>query len=86
MHPFADGDGRVMRLFTDAWLKAIGMESVGVWSLSRGLARASTSNPNSGAVTRAGIWVRSRQVLTEVAVVLATGDRQFYFTRVIIIY
>lgn len=41
IHPFADGNGRVMRLFTDAALKAIGMESGGVWCLSRGLARAS---------------------------------------------
>lgn len=43
LHPFADGNGRVMRLFTDAGLKAMGMESYGVWSLSRGLARASAA-------------------------------------------
>lgn len=42
IHPFSDGNGRVMRLFTDAALKAIGMESGGVWCLSRGLARSST--------------------------------------------
>ena len=42
IHPFADGNGRVIRLFTDAALKAIGMESGGVWCLSRGLARLST--------------------------------------------
>ncbi|MDH5571148.1 MAG: Fic family protein [Gammaproteobacteria bacterium] len=42
IHPFADGNGRVMRLFTDAALKAIGMESAGVWCLSRGLARLSS--------------------------------------------
>lgn len=41
VHPFADGNGRVGRLFTDAALKAIGMESTGVWCLSRGLARSS---------------------------------------------
>ena len=41
LHPFADGNGRVGRLFTDAALKAIGMESTGVWCLSRGLARSS---------------------------------------------
>lgn len=39
LHPFSDGNGRVMRLFTDAALKAIGLESNGVWCLSRGLAR-----------------------------------------------
>lgn len=42
IHPFADGNGRVMRLFTDSALKAIGMESGGVWCLSRGLASSST--------------------------------------------
>lgn len=41
VHPFADGNGRVGRLFTDAALKAIGMESTGIWCLSRGLARSS---------------------------------------------
>jgi len=40
VHPFADGNGRVGRLFTDAALKAIGIESTGVWCLSRGLARS----------------------------------------------
>lgn len=37
IHPFIDGNGRVGRLFTDAALRAIGLESNGIWSLSRGL-------------------------------------------------
>lgn len=41
VHPFADGNGRVGRLLTDAAFKAIGLESTGVWCLSRGLARSS---------------------------------------------
>ena len=41
IHPFIDGNGRVMRLFTDASLRAIGLSSSGVWLLSRGLARSS---------------------------------------------
>ncbi len=41
IHPFADGNGRVARLFLDSALKVIGLESVGVWCLSRGLARSS---------------------------------------------
>lgn len=41
LHPFADGNGRVGRLFTDAALRAIGFETTGIWCLSRGLARAS---------------------------------------------
>ena len=39
IHPFLDGNGRVGRLITDAALKAVGLDSVGVWCLSRGLAR-----------------------------------------------
>jgi len=38
IHPFLDGNGRVGRLITDAALKAAGLESYGVWCLSRGLA------------------------------------------------
>ncbi len=41
IHPFADGNGRVARLFTDETLKNIGLESYGVWCLSRGLAVSS---------------------------------------------
>lgn len=42
IHPFIDGNGRVGRLFTDAALKAVGLESYGAWCLSRGLARTSS--------------------------------------------
>ncbi len=38
IHPFLDGNGRVGRLITDAALKAAGLDSYGVWCLSRGLA------------------------------------------------
>lgn len=67
IHPFADGNGRVMRLFTDAALKAIGMESGGVWCLSRGLARTSTQYKSVLAqadVTRQGDY-DGRGVLSE---------------------
>lgn len=38
VHPFLDGNGRVVRLWTDAALQAAGLDSVGIWCLSRGLA------------------------------------------------
>lgn len=38
IHPFLDGNGRVLRLFSHAWLLETGIGS-SLWSVSRGLAR-----------------------------------------------
>ncbi len=39
IHPFLDGNGRVTRLFTDAYFLRIGLSGYGLWNVSRGLAR-----------------------------------------------
>jgi len=38
IHPFRDGNGRVVRLFSDALIRELGVDAGGLWSLSRGLA------------------------------------------------
>jgi Fic family protein len=39
IHPFGDGNGRVARLYSYAWLIRARIDSLGLWTLSRGLAR-----------------------------------------------
>jgi len=39
IHPFIDGNGRVVRLFTDACFMYENLHASGLWSMSRGLAR-----------------------------------------------
>lgn len=39
IHPFLDGNGRVARLFNEAYLHRIPVQGFGLWSVSRGLAR-----------------------------------------------
>ena len=39
IHPFGDGNGRITRLFSHAWLVRAKVDSLGLWTLSRGLAR-----------------------------------------------
>lgn len=40
IHPFLDGNGRVVRLFSDASFMNEALDASGLWSISRGLARA----------------------------------------------
>lgn len=48
IHPYPDGNGRVNRLQTDAWLRhACGLEGYGLWSISRGFARSVTTYMNA---------------------------------------
>jgi Fic family protein len=39
IHPFGDGNGRLTRLYSHAWLIRCKADSFGLWTLSRGLAR-----------------------------------------------
>jgi Fic family protein len=39
IHPFLDGNGRVVRLYSDACFMFENLDSSGLWSISRGLAR-----------------------------------------------
>ncbi len=39
IHPFLDGNGRVCRLFSHAYMMKAGIESHGLWTISRGLSR-----------------------------------------------
>ena len=43
IHPFLDGNGRVARLFTDAYFLRSRVTGYGLWNVSRGLARAGDS-------------------------------------------
>lgn len=54
IHPFLDGNGRVTRLFSYAYLKKVKMESLGLWSISRGFARRSDEYRQFLAVADAG--------------------------------
>ena len=46
IHPFVDGNGRVARLFSHACMKKAQIESHGLWTISRGLARESETYKN----------------------------------------
>jgi Fic family protein len=39
IHPFGDGNGRIARLYSHAWLVRANVDGFGLWTLSRGLAR-----------------------------------------------
>lgn len=39
IHPFRDGNGRVVRLFSDSVIRQLGIDGGRLWSLSRGFAR-----------------------------------------------
>lgn len=57
IHPFLDGNGRVARLFTDAYFLRSGVSGYGLWNVSRGLARGRDSyraNLAAGDVPREG--------------------------------
>jgi Fic family protein len=56
IHPFGDGNGRVTRLMTDAYLRSIGVGGHGLWTASRGLARAGAAYRDALAAADAVRW------------------------------
>jgi len=56
IHPFGDGNGRVARLMTDAYLRRVGVGGHGLWTASRGLARRSTDYRDGLAAADADRW------------------------------
>lgn len=56
IHPFGDGNGRVARLMTDAYLRRVGVGGHGLWTASRGLARRSTEYRDRLAAADAVRW------------------------------
>jgi Fic family protein len=56
IHPFLDGNGRVARLFTDAYLRRAGLGGHGLWTASRGLARYRSRYFEALAVADAERW------------------------------
>lgn len=47
LHPFSEGNGRTVRLFTHAQLYAAGAAGGGLWSISRGLSRGRAGRPDA---------------------------------------
>ncbi len=39
IHPFQDGNGRVIRLLTDCYMRCSGFDGYGLWSITRGFGR-----------------------------------------------
>lgn len=56
IHPFADGNGRVVRLFSDACFFKEDINTVGLWSMARGLARSDKEYKMHLANADAGRW------------------------------
>lgn len=56
IHPFIDGNGRVVRLFSDACFMSEELHASGLWSMSRGLARKETEYKTSLALADAPRW------------------------------
>ncbi|NOQ13270.1 MAG: Fic family protein [Methyloprofundus sp.] len=64
IHPFQDGNGRVIRLLTDCYMRSAGFEGYGLWSITRGFGRdtksyyaalAQADKPRQGATDGRGI-------------------------------
>lgn len=92
IHPFTDGNGRVIRLFSDACFISEDLHSSGLWSMSRGLARTEVAYKSALAnadLERAGDYdgrgnLSNRQLIGFCRYFLETAiDQVEYMTNVL---
>lgn len=94
IHPFGDGNGRVVRLLSDAYLRRIRVQGVGLWCVARGLARRRDEYKQRLAGADAGRWddydgrgARSNRALVEFSefFLAVCQDQLDYMGRLLVI-
>jgi len=73
VHPFADGNGRVIRLLTDCYMRFSGLGGYGLWSITRGFGRDPSSYYNALAMAD-----RARQGSSDGRGILSDSGLRFF--------